>query len=134
MNKWIKFIAAPLVLVSGLMSGCATQNATVDIYGEVWYRERIALPPDAVLTVQLKDVSRLDAPAEVIAEMVRDDVSTPATFSFVMARDQLEPGHTYAIGARITLGDQLLFINTQAYNVDLNASEPMSVLLNKVGR
>lgn len=134
MNKWTKILAAPLLLVTGFMSGCATNNALVDVHGEVWYRERIALPPEAVLTVQLKDVSRADAPAEVIAEMERTDVSTPATFSFVLDRDQFEAGHTYAIGARIMLGDQLLFINTQAYNVDLDSVEPMSVLLNKVGR
>lgn len=32
------------------------------------------------------------------------------------------------------LGDKLLFINTQAYHVDLNSTEPMTILLEKVGR
>jgi putative lipoprotein len=36
--------------------------------GEVVYRERIALPPNAVLSVQLADVSLADAPAAIIGE------------------------------------------------------------------
>src|SRR6516225_3433270 len=38
------------------------------ISGNVAYRERIALPENAVLIVQLQDVSFADAPAKVIAE------------------------------------------------------------------
>ncbi|BDM65136.1 lipoprotein [Shewanella sp. NFH-SH190041] len=132
MNKWLKVLTAPLLAV-GVISGCATQDAAVEIHGEAWYRERIALPPEAVLTVQVKDVSRADAKAEVLAEVERNDVSTPAPFSFVINRDQFAPGHTYAVGAKITLDGQLLFINTQSYRIDLDNNQPMSVLLNKVG-
>ncbi|ESY77119.1 hypothetical protein X740_25785 [Mesorhizobium sp. LNHC221B00] len=38
------------------------------VRGEVIYRERIALPPNAVLSVQLADVSLADAPARIIGE------------------------------------------------------------------
>ena len=134
MNKLMKLITTPLLLLTGLLSGCASHHSLIDIHGEVWYRERIMLPPDAVLTVQLKDVSRADAPAQVLAQLERNDVSTPSPFSFVMDSDQFQPGHTYAIGARINLADELLFINTQTFVIDLESTEPMSVLLNKVGR
>ena len=38
------------------------------VKGEVMYRERIALPPNAVLSVQLADVSLADAPAAIVGE------------------------------------------------------------------
>ena len=141
MNTWVKkralpVMAASIVMIAGL-SGCAmtTGNAAkVEIHGETFYRERIALPSDAILTVQVKDVSKMDVPATVMAEQVTEGASTPAKFSFELGRDQFVEGHTYAIGARITLDGKLLFINTQAYHIDVNSKEPMSVMLEKVGR
>lgn len=134
MKAWLKLSALPLVSVLVCLSGCATQDEVVDIHGQVFYRERIALPSDAVLTVELKDVSKMDAPSVVIATLTQDGVVTPAQFKFVIGRDQFELGRTYAIGARITLEDKLLFINTQAYPIDVNSKEPMSVMLEKVAR
>ena len=122
------------VVVAGLLSGCATSDAIVEIQGEVWYKERIALPPEAVISIKVQDVSLMDAPAVVIAEFERSDVSTPTPFQFLINRDQFEAGHTYTIGARISLNDKLMFISEQAYKVDLDSSEPMSVLLQKVAR
>jgi len=75
----------------------------------------------------------MDVPGVVIAEVGRNDVSTPAPFHFLINRDQFELGHIYRVAAKISLNGQLIFINTQAYNIDLDSSEPMSVLLQKVG-
>lgn len=134
MSKWAKVLAVPLLAVVGLLSGCATSNSMVEIHGDTWFRERMVLPPEAVLTVQLQDVSRADAPAIVMAELARDDVSTPSPFSFTMDKDQFVKGHRYTIAAKITLNDKLLFINTQSYPVDLASQAPISVMLQKVGR
>ena len=122
------------VMAMGLLSGCATSNAMVEIQGEVWYRERIALPSDAVMSIKVQDVSLMDAPAVVIAEFERSDVSTPTPFQFLINADQFEAGHTYTVSARISLDNKLMFINEQAYRIDLDSSEPMSVLLQKVAR
>ncbi|NRD74786.1 YbaY family lipoprotein [Shewanella sp. VB17] len=137
MKKWLKPVS-PLMWVIGLvsvslLSACATPNAGIEIQGEVWFKERIALPPEAVLTVQVKDVSLMDVPAVVIAEIERGDVTTPAPFQFLINRDQFEEGHTYHIGAKISLNGKLMFINAQAYKIDLDSSVPMSVLVQKVG-
>ncbi|MGL4447195.1 YbaY family lipoprotein [Shewanella sp.] len=123
-----------LLAVTLLLGGCATPNDMIEIKGEAMYRERIALPADAQFIVQLLDVSKMDAPAVVMAERVSQGARTPMPFRFDMGRDQFTPGHTYAIGARIMHGDTLLFINTQAYRVDLNSTEAMTILLEKVGR
>ena len=73
------------VVAAGLLSGCATSNAVVEIQGEVWYKERIALPPEAVISIKVQDVSLMDAPAVVIAEFERSDVSTPTPFQFMIS-------------------------------------------------
>ncbi|GIU22782.1 lipoprotein [Shewanella colwelliana] len=133
MNRWLKSLL-PVAMAASVLVGCATPNASVEIQGEVWFKERIALPAEAILSVQLQDVSKMDVPAVVIAELERSDVTTPAPFQFVIPSDQFEPGHRYAIGAKITLGDELMFINTQSYPIDISNQGPMSVLIQKVGR
>ncbi|WOT04163.1 YbaY family lipoprotein [Shewanella youngdeokensis] len=120
-----------LVAVS-LLSGCAASNAMVEIHGEVWYKERLALPADAVMTVKLQEVSLRDAPTVVIAQFERGNVSTPTLFQFLLRLDQFKQGHTYTVAASIRLNDQLMFITDQTYRIDLDSVEPMSVLLQKV--
>lgn len=72
-----KFTAIALIAVTGLLAGCATPNAVVEIKGEAMYRERIALPSEAKLIVQLLDVSKMDVPAIVMAERVSKGAQTP---------------------------------------------------------
>ena len=57
-----------------IVPATGTGTTTSKVTGSVTYRERIALPPSAVVTVKLLDVSRADAPAELIAEQV---IATP---------------------------------------------------------
>jgi len=53
-----------LLLAAQVVAGTA---GTVS--GTAIYRERIALPPDAVFEATLEDVSKADAPAEVIGQV-----------------------------------------------------------------
>ena len=68
-----------LILVSALITilniGCTTSAIT----GDVYYRERIALPPGAKITVMLEDVSRADTAAKVAtsARRRRSGISNP---------------------------------------------------------
>ncbi|QDF74799.1 MULTISPECIES: YbaY family lipoprotein [Shewanella] len=133
MNRWLSPVVA-MAMSAGLLAACATPNASVEIQGEVWFKERMALPPEAVLSVQIQDVSKMDAPAVVLAAFDRVDVTTPAPFNFVIPRDQFEAGHRYTVGAKITLDGKLMFINTQSYPIDLGDSSPISVLVQRVGR
>lgn len=56
------FVAAVLVAVGSAV--CSPVWAGT-LEGTATYRERIALPPDAIFEVVLQDVSRADAPADV---------------------------------------------------------------------
>lgn len=136
MKRFFAKLLMSAVVTSGLLiglSGCASQNDLVSISGDVMYRERIALPAEAVIKVQLNDVSLQDTKAIVMAEMSSDNVTTPYAFEFQLARDQFQQGHTYAIAARIEVDGKLWFINTQSYIVNIDGNEPVRVLVNKVG-
>lgn len=89
------------------------------IRGSVVYRERIALPPEASLTIQLLDVSVADAPSKVIAEKhISSLKSSPLAFELTFDPALLVEDHTYALQARINAGDTLWFINDTRHAFD----------------
>ena len=94
-------------------------NAMPSVSGTVTYRERVAMPDNAVLTVQLQDVSRSDAPAQRIAEqrIVFAGRQVPLTFDLHYDAARIDPKHTYSVSARITVDGQLHFLSTSAYRV-----------------
>jgi META domain/Type III secretion system lipoprotein chaperone (YscW) len=62
-------VAAVFLSIGLLTGGCMSNAARSDasLTGTATYRERIALPPDAVFEATLEDVSRADTPAEVVS-------------------------------------------------------------------
>jgi putative lipoprotein len=103
-------------------------SASSTIAGTVAYRERVALPENAVLTVRLEDVSAADAPAKIIAEQKLALAGRQVPLPFQLAYDarKIDPNHTYAISARITVDGQLRFLNTTAFRV-LTGGSPSRV-------
>ena len=128
------FGIAPLVFASLLLPGAAAAEQ-ITVSGEVFYRERIALPPNAVLTVQLSDVSLADAPASTIAEQKIDPAGqVPIKFEIKFDSAVIQPKASYALQARITVDDKLWFINDQRYAVDPLKPEPQNMLLKRVSQ
>ncbi|AGT11144.1 YbaY family lipoprotein [Paracoccus aminophilus] len=110
-----RVISAPLVAAAVLsLAACEAPAAkTETVSGSVIYRERMALPPGAEVSVQLVDVSRADAPSITLAETTiqpKSQVPIPYVLSYDPAR--IESGHSYALQARISDQGKLLFINT----------------------
>jgi uncharacterized lipoprotein YbaY/heat shock protein HslJ len=90
------------------------------VTGTVTYLQRIALPADAVLRVQLLNTSRADAPATVLAEQVGPaggTASPPYPFSLGYDPVQIVANNTYAVQASIEIGGQLRYRSTRAYLV-----------------
>jgi uncharacterized lipoprotein YbaY len=90
------------------------------VTGYVTYLQKIALPDDAVLQVELQDTSLADAKAEVMGESVMptQGKQVPLPFEVTYNPADIIPNHTYSLSVRITDGaGNLLFVNTQAYNV-----------------
>jgi putative lipoprotein len=99
-----------IVVEPAASSGAAAQGV---ITGTVTYRNRSALPPAAVIEVTLADVSLADAPAKVISTQRIEAGGRQPPFPYELAYDpaQIDPRMTYAVSARITEGNDLLFIS-----------------------
>jgi uncharacterized lipoprotein YbaY len=93
----------------------ATPVFSGSVSGTVSYLERIALPPDAVVTVELVRVS----PAAVIAmsQFATEGRQPPFPFSIRYDPAAIDPGAVYAVQARIEAGGQLLFATSDSYFV-----------------
>lgn len=108
----------------------------LNITGTVSYRERIALTPQALLVVQLLDVSLADAPSVTLAEYRRENVGQ-VPIPFVLSYDaaKLQPGHRYAVSAQIREGAQLRFVTDTQYTVLANGPEvnPVALVLVSAG-
>ena len=128
------FGIVPLAFASLFLPAAAAAEQ-VTVTGEVFYRERIALPPNAVLTVQLSDVSLADAPASTIAEQKIDPAGqVPIKFEIKFDSAVIQPKATYALQARITVDDKLWFTNDERYAVDPLKPEPQNMLLKRVSQ
>jgi putative lipoprotein len=79
----------------------------------------MAMPANALLTVQLQDVSLADVPAAVIAEQKIEFAGkqVPLPFELHYDRAKIDRSHTYSVSARITVDGQLKFLNTSAHRV-----------------
>jgi len=101
----------------------AKQDPAV-ISGSVTYRERIALPPTAVLEVKLLEVSKADAPATVIAEqkIATEGKQVPIPFELKLDPAKIDARHRYTVSVRILVGDQLRYVSDTAYPVQANGT------------
>jgi putative lipoprotein len=89
-------------------------DAAAQVTGTVTYRPRIALPPDAVITVQLQDVSLADAAAEMVGEQVIPAEGRQVPFAYAIPYDPaaIEARHRYSMAARIEDGDGTLLFHS----------------------
>ncbi|MDN3699944.1 YbaY family lipoprotein [Vibrio artabrorum] len=110
------------LLSFGLLVGCQTTSETnasqetvaeftQAISGTVSYRERIALPENAIITVTLEDISLADAPSTIIAtqEFTADGKQVPFAFELAYDNDKIQANHRYNIRASIHVDGKLRF-------------------------
>lgn len=126
-----------LLGLTALLGACQSLHPapTASLDGEVFYLQRIALPPTAILSVSLLDVSLADAPSVTLAEQkgpVKGQVPLPFHLNYDPA--QIKAGHSYSVSARIELDGKLLFITTERHSVQLNGqdSQPLRVRVDAV--
>ena len=111
-----------LLLAASTVSAGGTPSKDSDnelmVTGTVTYRERIALPPDAVVLVQLRDVSLMDVAAKLVSEqIIKPEHSVPIPFSLPYAAEDIDERMTYSVFASIRSGGRLLFISDRSYQV-----------------
>lgn len=116
-----------LALATTVLAACAghaPDNMKGTLDGEVFYLQRMALPPTATLKVTLQDVSLADAAAQTLAsESGPIKGQVPLPFHLTYDQQQVKPGHTYAVSARIEVDGKLLLISTERYTVDLTLED-----------
>jgi uncharacterized lipoprotein YbaY/heat shock protein HslJ/uncharacterized lipoprotein NlpE involved in copper resistance len=117
-----KLLSAAFVLGTAAQGQAVVGQTTAvqaAVTGSVVYRQRIALPPDAIVHVKLQDVALADSPAKTLAEV---DIPTagrqvPISFRVAYTPADVDPSHRYAVRATITSGGKLLWTSTQSYAV-----------------
>lgn len=88
-----------------------TRAAAITYSGEAFYLERIALPPTAQVTVELRDVSLADAPSRTLASQTIAGASGPPyAFSLSAPRAAVNAAAQLAIHASVRDGERVLFV------------------------
>jgi len=84
------------------------------VVGTVSYRERIALPNNALVNVKIDEVSRADAASTVIAETTIETKGSQVPIPFEISYDpaRIQQNASYAISAKVTVDGQLWFTTT----------------------
>jgi putative lipoprotein len=135
-----------LPIVVGLMSllvGCSEQSkpaesdvmtaTTEQISGRVLYRERMLLPPGAVLKVSLEDVSKMDVASTVIATTyVVADGTPPYPFIVEYPALAIDNRNQYNLRATIRLNEKLLFTSTRQLDPFRDTQTPIEITLSKI--
>lgn len=124
-----------IVLTFVLASVGAHTAAAQSIQGTATFRERIALPPDAVFEATLEDASRADAPERVVARARRAPApNPPITFVLTYEASRIRPNRTYVVRATIRAGDRLMFTTSDVYRVlTRGTTDTVSLMLRSAG-
>jgi len=113
----------------------AAPSSFIDIAGQVSYRLRLALPPDAVLIIRIQDTARAGAPARVLAEqrIQLAGQQVPIAFQTTIDRDLIGKKARVTVAARIEHKGKLLFINDKSYPALANGQPlPVDIQLKQV--
>ncbi len=106
----------------------ATERSGV-FTGTVTYLQRIALPAGSVINVELQDVSRADAVAEVLATQTITTAgeNVPIPFELTYDPSQIDQRFTYAVRAQIMVDGALRWTTTTQYPVLTNGNPTSGV-------
>src|SRR5690606_17282479 len=90
--------AVLLIAAMSLAAHDSAMAAELSVSGTATYRERIALPDNAALTVRLLDVTRAgDAPAFLGETVVSPAGQVPIAFRIALPENAAAGGHLYAL-------------------------------------
>ena len=131
----ITLLAVFTVGVENQSTASAGTEDMLTITGSVWYRERMMVPPDAVISISLEDVSRMDVSAEVIATTgFVAQGGPPWDFSLEYDPIKLNDKGRYGLRVRIEADGRLMFITTEhipAFEHD--SSTPIKIMVSRAG-
>lgn len=108
---------------------------TATVTGTVTYRQRIALPPGAVVKVRLQDVSRMDTKAILLDEqtIAMQGKQVPIAFTLNYNPAEIKPHHRYAVSAEIWVDGKRQWLSTTRNEV-LTGGQPTANVTVMVSR
>jgi putative lipoprotein len=99
----------------------AAASSLIDITGRVTTLARIALPPDATLTIRVEDTGRPGKPLTLAEQSYAlNGAQVPIPFAASVDRDLIGKKSRLIVVARIEAGRKLLFAGNKAYPVAPN--------------
>lgn len=120
-------------IAASLLPALPAMADTTILRGTVNYVARMALPADTLTIVQLVDVSRADAPAEILAEdRITSATGSPIPYRLSFDHARIDLRHRYALQARILDGERLLFTTTQHHAVFAGGRNNTRILVKRV--
>jgi putative lipoprotein len=114
----------------------ATEAEMKSLDVNVIYLDRSMLPPGAVLEVTLEDISKADAPSELIVSQSMEPASAPP-FAMVLDYDvtKIVDKHRYSLRATIKVQDQLVMTSTTSIDPFAEgAAVPIEIKLDHVAQ
>jgi len=118
MNRLRSAGAIAALWVACWLAGCVHPGgAAPTVSGTASYRERVALPPDAVFEAFLEEVPRADAPAVVVASVRVPSPKVPIGFTITYDPSRIDGRQRHVVRGRITLNGQLMFTSDTAHPV-----------------
>ncbi len=129
----IQRMAAVAALAIGALAATTGLAQAGTVSGTVTYLERIAVPPGAVLEVELHDVSRSDAASVRLSGQRFALDRVPFAFALPYDDNLIDERMTYTVQARILSGDQVLYRSTTAYPVlTLCATDEVKIVVERM--
>lgn len=105
----IRRFALALLAAGSVLSSCPAQADSMStLHGQAFYRERMALPPGAVLSVWIEDTGATRGAPLVMAEQ-REQIHRSVPIPYTLTYPALPPGGHYVLNAEITLEGHRLF-------------------------
>ncbi len=108
-----------ILLAIAVLVVTACSGSDAEVTGTVNKLDRVALPPNAVVTVELRDTSRADAPGITLStETIElDGGQLPVPYTLSYDEGDIDDRNTYTVFARVDADGQLLYITDTAYPV-----------------
>ena len=105
--------------VGSKVAPVASANTKEAISGTVTYLQRMTMPAEAEVIVQLQDVSSPDRGEKIVAEdrIAFGQRQVPIPFELKFDPTKIDVKHLYVVSARIFVGTQLRFMNSKQYRV-----------------
>lgn len=136
----------PLIVTIAFIASCASteppaQSADASpaaappvISGTAMYRERMALPPNAVFVAVLEDVSLADSKATEIARTtILRPSPPPIRFSISFDSSKIDSKRSYSVRARIRVDGKIWFASDSAHPVlTRGAGNTVDILLKRI--